>query len=303
MPVETRSRRWVFTLNNWTHEEDQRIRALGNDGRKTKYLVFGREVGDGGTPHLQGFVVFREGQRFSRVKDLVGDRCFIAAARGTSCQCREYCIKDGSYDEFGDFPSEQGKRGDVDAFVKWLDEFERDNGRAASRREIAVEQPAAFIRFPRICELAQLRAAAPQLQVGTTRSWQSELEDELNGIADDRCVLFYVDVDGGKGKSWFQRYYLSKYSDKTQCLGLGRREDLTYMIDETKSVFLFNVPRDNMQYFQYTVVEMLKDRMVTSTKYKSCQKYFSCNVHVVVFSNEWPDETKLSQDRLVIREL
>lgn len=54
------ARAWCFTLNNWTEEEYSSIvqRLLTNTN---KYLFcVGKEVGESGTPHLQGVVMSRE---------------------------------------------------------------------------------------------------------------------------------------------------------------------------------------------------------------------------------------------------
>eukprot|EP00058_Branchiostoma_floridae_P013464 XP_002598952.1 hypothetical protein BRAFLDRAFT_79884 [Branchiostoma floridae] len=46
--------RWVFTLNNYTEGEAAAIKSLSTD--VVKFLVVGREVGEQGTPHLQGIL-------------------------------------------------------------------------------------------------------------------------------------------------------------------------------------------------------------------------------------------------------
>jgi len=56
------TRAWCFTLNNYTEEERDALRSL-----KCKYIVFGYERGEEGTPHLQGYV------HLSTQKTPVGD--------------------------------------------------------------------------------------------------------------------------------------------------------------------------------------------------------------------------------------
>ena len=303
MPRTTRTqgKRWVFTHNNYSAEDETRIQALFQSD-DVKYGVYGREVGESGTRHLQGFIVFIGNKRFNAVRRLF-PRAHIEQALGTSQQARDYCKKDGDFFEAGTFPGASGNRTDLDALFRWGDEFTEAHGRGPTSPEVARAQPEAYLRYPRVVRLFQARAPAPSLREGTPNEWQNELEQELEDQADDRSIVFYVDEEGGKGKTWFQQYYLTKYPDQVQILSVGKRDDLAYAIDETKRIFFFNVPRDGMQFFQYTIAEQLKDRMVFSTKYQSRLKVLPTTPHVIVFANEQPDDTKLSADRVVIRNL
>jgi hypothetical protein len=67
------------------------------------YLVAGDEVGASGTPHIQGYVVFKKSTRLSKVIKLLPG-AHISIAKGTSQENRTYCCKDGHYEEYGDCP-------------------------------------------------------------------------------------------------------------------------------------------------------------------------------------------------------
>lgn len=294
------SRRWVFTLNNYTAAEQYRIAQIFESDAIT-YGIYGIETGSNGTPHLQGFVILPRAQRLSWLRNRLSPRGHYERALGSSAQCVTYCKKDGNFVEFGELPTEQGRRGDIDAFIAWGDEFIATNGRAPTSPEIAQERPAEYTRFPRATNLFAHRAPPPVLQEGQANAWQQALHDEMEAPPSPRSVIFYVDVEGGKGKTWFQQWYLTKYPRKTQVLTIGKRDDIAYMIDQTKSVFFFNIPRGGMEFLQYTILEQLKDRMVSSCKYVSRMKYLVEMPHVIVFSNEEPDMNKMSQDRYDIR--
>jgi len=97
-PKEQQKCRWCFTLNNYTESEVDRIRKL-----ECKYLVFGFELGESGTPHLQGYIHYDRSMRFNHVqRDL--PRAHIEPAHGTAIQAADYCKKDGKFEEFGEMP-------------------------------------------------------------------------------------------------------------------------------------------------------------------------------------------------------
>lgn len=102
-----RSRGHVFTLNNYNEQEVERLKSV-----ECKYLVYGREVGASGTPHLQGYVYFKNKKSFKQVKDLLGDRYHIEAQRGSCKQAIDYCKKDGDFEEVGAPPLSQKEKGE-----------------------------------------------------------------------------------------------------------------------------------------------------------------------------------------------
>lgn len=295
--VSPRSSRWCFTIPNWTAEDVARLDAV-----EVTYMVYGREVAPTtGMRHLQGFVIFPHARRLTGILAEVV-RGHWEITRGTSAQARDYAKKDGDFTERGNFPDRQGRRTDLERIIEWLDGFIADNGRAPSVREVAVLQPGALLRYRNFMELAALRAPLPVLREGELWPWQNDLVEELNGEADDRKVVFYVDVDGGTGKTFLQQWLLTAMPERVQVLSIGKRDDIAYVIDVSKDIFLFSIPRTQMEYLNYSILEQLKDRMVFSTKYQSTMKILLKTPHVIVFCNENPDATKLSADRYVIRD-
>lgn len=103
--IMSQTRKWCFTLNNWTDAEVGILRSL-----QVVYLVFGFEVGDSGTPHLQGYIVFEKNQRLSAVKKIL-ERAHWEPSRGSSSQAADYCKKDGKFEEFGTLPKSAGEAG------------------------------------------------------------------------------------------------------------------------------------------------------------------------------------------------
>lgn len=299
MPATISGTRWVFTLNNPTPQEIESINtAFSSD--EVKYGVVGKERGENGTPHLQGFVIFHAVKRFNAAKQFISPRCHLERARGTSVQASDYCKKDGDFQVWGELPDKAGKRTDIENYKDWVKSLDH----MPTEREIADEFPSLFVRYKaNVLRLARLLGRQPELQHGELRRWQSVLEQRLSADPDDRSIQFVIDEVGGKGKSWFTRYMLTKFPEKVQVLSIGKRDDIAHAIDETKTIFLFDVPRTCMQFMQYPILEGLKNRMVFSPKYESAMKIITSKCHVVVFSNEDPDRNSMSADRYKITRL
>jgi len=295
------STRWCFTLNNPTSEDHDRFTELGNGLQRNglRYLIVGRETGDSGTPHLQGFAIFDSRLRLRSVRELFGERGHYECARATSDRAADYCRKDGDFSEYGSLPNKCRSAPSVADFCNWVKTQHNVN-----ERDIAVEFPGLYLRYgDRLLRLVDHLIEPPVLEENPLNEWQSWLHEKLIKEADDRTVDFYVDIEGGKGKSYFCRWMLSKYPEKVQVLSGGKRDDLAHAVDVTKRIFLFNLPRGGIEYLQYTILEQLKDRVVFSPKYSSSTKVLKYMSHVVVFCNEEPDMTKMTADRYVINNL
>lgn len=103
-------RNFCFTLNNYTPEDVEEIKHCN----KYKYIVFGFEIGKKGTPHLQGYVEWKNYIRFQTLKKMdTWKRMYVARRKGRADQAANYCKKDGDFYEFGEI-SQQGKRNDLE---------------------------------------------------------------------------------------------------------------------------------------------------------------------------------------------
>jgi len=68
---------WCFTINNYTFEEMDACINLPMD-----YKVFGFEVGNKGTPHIQGYLYHHNKVSMRQIKKLLS-RAHIEKAKGT----------------------------------------------------------------------------------------------------------------------------------------------------------------------------------------------------------------------------
>lgn len=139
----SRKRNWVFTINNYTVDD---ISAC--DKIKCGYIIYGREVGENGTPHLQGYIEFENGKSMTSVVKLLGGRCHVEARRGSASQASEYCKKDGNFTERGEI-SKQGERSDLTELATLV----KDRGVEG----VVEEMPEMIIRYAKgIEKLAEL---------------------------------------------------------------------------------------------------------------------------------------------------
>jgi len=95
---------WCFTLNNYSVEELAVVSSFLSDHEQVEYGICGKEVGDGGTPHLQGYVKLQRRHDLQFVRDKLGVRAHFEVARGSARSNRSYCSKGGSFTEYGRRP-------------------------------------------------------------------------------------------------------------------------------------------------------------------------------------------------------
>ena len=129
---DIRSRGWCFTLNNYSSEDESWAYSLSWE---SKYIVVGKEVGDSGTPHLQGFIYFDNKKSLMQMKDLHSSAHW-ERMRGTPSQAAEYCQKDGDYFQWGILPMSQDAKGQVEK-ERWEDYL--DSAKSGKYDEIPAE--------------------------------------------------------------------------------------------------------------------------------------------------------------------
>lgn len=137
-------RSWVFTLNNWTEEEYEKILELD-----FTRVCIGKEVGAQGTPHLQGVIVLRSPSRRAGLKAKIGQRVHLEPMFGTYQQASDYCKKGGDYYE-KDTRESTGQK---------LQDYVRRCRTGATSMELMEEFPALWARYPNLRERVLLNTA------------------------------------------------------------------------------------------------------------------------------------------------
>lgn len=123
------SRNYVFTCNNYNVKSVSSEEVISDALKGSiSYICFGKEIGESGTRHLQGFIRFRteKSQKQCReVLKLLDPRpAHVEIMRGTFEQAIEYCKKGGDYFEWGTAPMSQKQKGDASKEI-WSDVIDK----------------------------------------------------------------------------------------------------------------------------------------------------------------------------------
>ena len=83
------SKKWCFTLNNYNENDISSIKSIVP---KTNLIIVGKEIGEQGTPHLQGYIEFTNKLRPLSLK--LNNGIHWEKAKGTKQQNLDYCSKE-----------------------------------------------------------------------------------------------------------------------------------------------------------------------------------------------------------------
>lgn len=157
-----RSRNWLWTLNNYQKISDSavytgldvvnsRLRELfTHDVLGVRYITYGKEVGEEGTPHLQGLICFREAKSSRQLqaiftKELQAD---VRIGDNKVDKMMQYCQKDGDFEEFGTAPMSYRQRafaGGAGQEDKWARIVKLS--KKGKLEKFALEYPSEFHRY------------------------------------------------------------------------------------------------------------------------------------------------------------
>lgn len=212
------AKHWCFTLNNYTDEDVARVKTLGGERGEVDYLIFGRETGESGTPHLQGFVSFKRKKRLAQVKRAIGNRIHAEAAKGSPQQNKAYCEKQGDSTEFGECPRGRGSRNDLAVAVAAVKA-------GASRRLLIEEHVTAYSRAHRVLGEALLIYAR-------TRDWAPIVRVYFGETGIGKTRRAFEETESApymhSGGNWFDGY--DEHSDVIFDDFGGSEFKLTYLL-------------------------------------------------------------------------
>ncbi len=279
---------WCFTVNNYTDENIDSLNKV-----ECRYIIYGKEKGKTGTPHLQGYIELSKRKSLMGVKKLTGiNEIHLEARKGTPLQASQYCMKEGDFLERGNSKT-QGVRTDWVEIYDLIKEGKTD-------LEIQDVYPGQYMHAYKgiqkirsnILEDVQLSSVKAIYAEAELRTWQQDCITRLLS-QDSRKVLWYYDKVGNTGKSYLAKYLFVKH---TAFLVMnGKSADISYAYD-SQSLVVFDFARTLEEYVNYQVIESFKNGVLFSPKYESKVKIFQ-PARVVVFANFLPDTSKLSADR------
>ncbi len=97
------SKTWVYTINNYTDADEAQFQDM-----EYNYCVYGRELSDSGTPHMQGYVIFKRNYTLKQLKKIHKEAHWEMAK---AVDAMNYCFKDKNY--FKKDNRNQGARTDI----------------------------------------------------------------------------------------------------------------------------------------------------------------------------------------------
>lgn len=160
----TQSTRWCFTWNNYPSTYMENVEDLKTK-YQAKFVIIGREKAPStGTPHLQGFVVFRTNKRGAAVKKMID--CHWEVTKSTTEAAFKYCQKDGDWTVIGEAPVFHKDNGEREK-NRW--EVAKDNSKAGVLDDI---DPQIFVsHYTQLFRIKQDYMAKPDDAQGVCGLW------------------------------------------------------------------------------------------------------------------------------------
>jgi len=305
------SRSFVFTLNNPEEFDPDQFPSTEEGPLSThlqsiphfRFASYQYEVGETFTLHFQGYLELSQPSRFSALQKGPLQFAHWEKRQGTREQARDYTRKDegriaGPW-QVGTWSGGSGDRTDLKDAAETL---------LASRnlRQFALENAGTFVKyhggFAKLLEVTRTAPVFPEPQ--QWRPWQTDCLQLLEGQPHPRRIHWFVDPDGGAGKSFLVRYLATNRGALP--IGSGRHDRLLNAWNG-EPIVTFDFSRDvntagdnNADRTPYAVIESIKNGVVFSGFFGAGPRIFDIP-HVLCFSNFQPDESKLSADRWDLR--
>ncbi len=231
--------------------------------------IFGEEVGEQGTPHLQGAVRFKQKQRFTAVTKLFpGKGVHWEKMKKPWERSLIYCAKEMK----GDWSK---LHGNVPEASRWK-----------PYEKLVLEQEYKDVDW---------------------YPWQQDVIDIINGPVHPRRVYWFWEPEGDSGKSYLMKWLALNYTciiggGKQADVFHQVAVHFETNVQTGPTLVLLDIPRSSQKFCNYGAIEALKNGSVNSGKYVGGQFQF-LKPHVVVLANEEPAYEEMSDDRWCVKKI
>ena len=260
--VNPKSKRWIFVWNNYPRTAVNDVKKFFED-RKAKCWIFGKEIGDENTPHLQGYVEFKSDRRFTTLAKFADGELHWEKARSNKQINADYCAKDGDWYSMGPIaPKEQLKDP-----LQGLEQ----HGWQKDLTKMCLKECIPHTRFI----YWMIGSDGAEGKTSWAKSFIIKNGEKLGAL-----------------------YVSGKAQDMKHAIASRLKDGL-----RAPKVIILGIPRSkNPNAVSYQGLEELKDGIFFSSKYESRMVIYN-TPHVIVLANQGPAEGKLSEDRLRIWDL
>lgn len=312
-----------MTINNPTNEDIQLMKDFIK-ADKVEVFVYQHEIGVAkSVPHIQAFFYSSVGYRLQELKYHLGKRAHFKHMNGSMKNGVKYCSKPKTRDlRLSPEPLYWPNKDFVDKFC-----IEHDSHKL-TKLELALKDTMdnkinkgshQYIQYYK-----NIHAIANEIKTDERakkfksyfesevilKPWQLELLEYIKH-QNQRHILWIVDVDGNKGKTFMARY-LTHMQDFYYVIGKTSAEHYARdFIRSGKKHFVFDITRAELSPDQKTVtsisyksMEHLKNGIIATWKNDGFTAEIADpneEVKIVVMANGLPELTKFSKDRYDIK--
>ena len=299
----SQAKRWCFTINNPNISVEQELERIFTE-EIIKYCIVGREMGEQGTPHLQGYIHLKAKRRFTAIKKML-PRAHIERAQGSDEDNATYCGKEGNLllqigtpqkgDEHG---GDGGKiqiclKRRIEGISSWDLATDGDLGGTYVRSKNNIE---ALVKDRQQSIL--LDTIKTSYDGTVWKTWQADILALIREDPDPRTIMWYWERTGNIGKSFIAKYLATKGAF---VINSAKSADIAYAYNG-ENIIVFDLSRSMEERINYDVMEQLKNGRIFSPKYEAKVKVYNIP-HVIVLANFPPDYDKMSADRWNVTDL
>lgn len=290
---------FTFTINNYQEQDINNINNFYN--AFCNYTIYGFEIGEQGTKHLQGYAQMKKQKRFLSIVKFFNNRAHIEKANGSPEQNKAYCSKEGNYKEFGTIINKGSN--------KLIIEDLREQIKKCNSWNEVLNIPGCE-KHLKFCQeyFNNLDRRDKELYKNVIlKDWQILINDYLNKTGDNRSILFVIDEKGGKGKTFLSNYLFNTRDDIFYSTN-GKTTDIVYNYSKNiKRNILIDITRKiSLDKINFDAIETIINPIFTSNKYTSGTFIRKEPSNCIIFTNNNNVENLinyLSEDRIKILNL